>query len=216
MGPRLRLALLALLLCAVPIAFALSDLSVQPVRDAVDGAGAWGPFLYVVASAALGALLLPGPLLAGLSGVLFGPVVGTLATVTSAVLSSLVSREIGRRAGYSGAVEVLGPRAPAVARVVEHEGFGVVLVQRLAPGIPDAPLSYAFGALGVSRRDLALGTALGTLPRAFSYTAIGASVDDPTGPLAVSAWVGVVLSAVLGAWVARRAWIDLRTPVSSP
>ncbi len=213
----MRLALLAVVLCVVPVALALSDVDVQPVRDLVASAGPWGPLVYVIVSAALGALLLPGPLLAGVSGVLFGPVVGTVATVLSAVLSALVSREVGQRAGYAGAVDVLGPRAPAVARVVEHEGFGVVLVQRLAPGIPDAPLSYAFGALGVSRRDLALGTAIGTLPRAFSYTALGASVGDPTGPLALSAWVGVVVSALVGAWVARRAWVDLRTrPVSPP
>jgi uncharacterized membrane protein YdjX (TVP38/TMEM64 family) len=78
-----------------------------------------------------------------------------------------------------------------------------VLVQRLAPGIPDAPLSYAFGALGVIRRDLALGTAIGTLPRAFSYTAIGASLDHPSSPLALAGIAGVIVSALVGIVAAR-------------
>jgi uncharacterized membrane protein YdjX (TVP38/TMEM64 family) len=126
------------------------------------------------------------------------------------LLSALVSREVGEKAGYDGAVEVLGHRAEAVSHLAEHEGAALVLVQRLLPGVPDAPMSYAFGALGIRRRDLAIGTVLGTLPRAFSYTALGASLDDPTSPLAYAGVAGVVISAVLGVVVGRRAWKALR------
>jgi uncharacterized membrane protein YdjX (TVP38/TMEM64 family) len=212
MGPRLRLAVLTVVLCTVPVLLQVFDLiDADQLRDQVHQAGPLAPVAWVFVSAALGAALFPGPLLAGAGGLLFGTWVGTITTVISAVLSALVSREIGDKVGDEGALEVLGARAAAVERIAEHEGFALVVVQRLMPGVPDAPLSYAFGALGVRRRDLALGTAVGTLPRAFSYTAIGANLDDPSSPLAIAGLVGVVLSAVLGAVVGRRAWVALKS-----
>lgn len=209
MGPRARLIALAVVVTAVPIVLALLDVvSVADLRHTVREFGPLAPLAWVVISAGLGAALFPGPLLAGASGVLFGPWLGTVTTVCSAVLSAMVSREIGQRAGHAGAVEVLGERTA----VVERHGTAVVLVQRLAPGIPDAPLSYAFGALGVSRRAVLVGTAVGTLPRAFSYTAIGASLDDPGSPLGWAGVVGAVLSAVLGAVAVRRSWVRRPPP----
>jgi uncharacterized membrane protein YdjX (TVP38/TMEM64 family) len=201
--PRVRLAVLVTVITALPVLlFVLHVVDAHQLRDEVHRAGPWAPIVWVVVSSLLGAALLPGPVLAGAGGLLFGATAGTVTAVTGAVLSALVSREIGHRVGHEGAVEVLGPRAESI----EHVGFEAVTVQRLAPGIPDAPLSYAFGALGVNRRDMALGTALGSLPRAFSYTAIGASLDDPTSPLAWAGITGVILSAVVGALFARRTW----------
>jgi uncharacterized membrane protein YdjX (TVP38/TMEM64 family) len=208
---KVRLAVLVAVITVTPVLLAVFHVvSADELRDRVGAFGPFAPVAWVVVSAALGALLFPGPVLAGAGGLLFGAALGTVTTVTSALLSALVSLEIGRRAGYDGAVEVLGARAPAVERIGRQEGAALVLVQRLLPGVPDAPMSYAFGALGISRRDLLLGTAIGTLPRAFSYTAIGASLDDPTSPLAFAGLAGVVLSAVLGAVVGRRAWRALR------
>ena len=204
MGPRARLIVLSVVVTAVPVVLALTDvISVSALRDTVREFGPLAPLAWIVLSAALGAALFPGPLLAGASGALFGPWLGTITTVCSAVLSAMVSREIGQRAGYAGAVDVLGERAAAV----ERHGTAVVLVQRLAPGIPDAPLSYVFGALGVTRRAVFVGTAVGTLPRAFSYTAIGASLEDPSSPLGYAGVIGAVLSAVLGAVAVRHSWV---------
>lgn len=199
------------MLVVVPVSLAFTHvLDTHQLRDQVHAAGPLAPLVWIPVSALLGAALFPGPVLAGAGGLLFGTVMGTVTNLVSAVLSALVSREIGHRVGYAGAVEVLGPRAAAVERLAEQQGTAVVLVQRLLPGVPDAPLSYAFGALGITRRQLAIGTLLGSLPRAFSYTAIGAHLDDPTSPLAVIGVVGAVLSAVLGAVVGRRAWKVLR------
>ena len=204
MTPRVRLAVLAVTVTTVGLVLPLSDLvSAEQLRDLVDRAGPFAPVAWVLLSSLLGALLLPGPVLAGASGLLFGAIVGTLTTLAASVLSALVSREVGYRAGRDGAAEVLGDRLARFDRV----GTEAVVVQRLLPGVPDAPLSYAFGALGVTRRQMAVGTAIGSLPRAFSYTAIGASLDDPTSPWGYAGLVGVVLSAVLGMVAGRRMWV---------
>ena len=209
MTPRVRLAVLVAVISALPVVlWVWQPLSVADLRGWVAGYGGAAPVVWVLVSSLLGAALLPGPLLAGASGLLFGAEVGTVTTVVGAVLSALVSREIGSRVGQAGALDVLGARAGAV----EHVGLEAVVVQRLAPGLPDAPFSYAFGALGVTRRAMAAGTAVGTLPRAFSYTAIGATLDDPGSPLAWAGWVGVLASAALGAVAARRMHLRLRDP----
>ncbi|MFN2537067.1 MAG: VTT domain-containing protein, partial [Mycobacteriales bacterium] len=177
MTPRVRLAVLVVVISVLPVVlYVCHVVDAHGLRDAVRETGPWAPVVWVVVSALLGAALFPGPLLAGAGGLLLGATVGTVTTVVSAVLSALVSREIGERAGREGAVDLLGARADAI----EHVGFEAVVVQRLAPGIPDAPLSYAFGSLGVTRRAMATGTMLGTLPRACSFTAIGASLEDPS------------------------------------
>lgn len=198
MPPRVRLAVLTVVVAGAAVVLALTDVvSEQALRDRVEPFGWAAPVAWVLLSTVLGAALLPGPVLAGASGLLFGAVTGTVTTLAASVLSALVSREVGFRAGREGTPWSLS-----------HVGLEAVVVQRLAPGVPDAPLSYAFGALGVSRRDLALGTAVGSLPRAFSYTAIGASLDDPTSPLGWAGIAGVVLSALLGVAAGRRMWVS--------
>lgn len=200
MTPRVRLAVLTVVVGSAGLALALSDVvSAEQLRDVVDRAGPFAPLAWVVLSCLLGAALFPGPVLAGASGLLFGAFLGTVTTIASSVLSALVSREIGFRAGREGAAEL-------IPIDLSRGGLETVVVQRLLPGVPDAPLSYAFGALGVTRREMALGTAIGSLPRAFSYTAIGASLDDPSSPLGYAGVIGVVLSAVLGLEAGRRLW----------
>ena len=92
----------------------------------------------------------------------------------------------------------------ALADLAEQHGVVAVIVARLAPVLPDAPVSYLFGVLGLRTWKVALGTAIGVAPRAFSYTSIGASLDDPSSPLALAGVAGVVLTGVLGLVLSRR------------
>lgn len=210
--PRLRLALLVVALVVAGTVFTFTDLvAVDDVRARVEAAGALAPVAYVVLGALLGAVLVPGPVLAGASGVLFGPVLGTVVTLASALGTSAVALVLGRAAGRDGARAVLGPRrAAATEDLLERRGVLAVAAQRLAPGVPDAPSTYAFGALGVSVWAVLLGTLVGSAPRAFAYTAIGASLDDPTSPLAVAGLVVWLVVAVVGVEVGRRLWRDRR------
>lgn len=72
-------------------------IDVAAVRGAVSATGPAAPLTYVVVSAVLGALFVPGPILAASSGLLFGPLVGVFvtlgATVGTAVVASLVAVE---------------------------------------------------------------------------------------------------------------------------
>lgn len=205
--PRARLALLAAALTAAFLVFWVFGAVSEPeVRDRIEPLGALAPVVYVAVAAALGAAMVPGPVLAGVSGLLFGTVVGTLVTISAAIGSAVIALLLGRAAGGSAATELAGPRTAAMTEHLRRHGTLAVAVQRLVPGVPDAPCSYAAGVIGLRVWQIALGTLIGSFPRAFSYTALGDSIDDP-GPLAVVALGVLTLAGLTGALLARRAWV---------
>lgn len=124
------------------------------------------------------------------------------ASTVSAVLSLVVGRGAGR-AEVDRRVEDR-ERLGALVALAQRHGTLAVALQRLAPFVPDAPVSYAFGAIGLSVWQIALGTVIGSAPRAFSYTAIGASLDDPGSRLALAGWAGVAVTGLVGLLLARR------------
>ena len=193
----IRLAVLVAALVAGFLAFWVFDLvSTEQVQDWIEPLGAFAIPAFVVLSALLGAALVPGPLLAGASGVLFGAAVGTAVTIASATLSAVISLHIARGTGQTA--------PPHLAELAQRHGTLAVAGQRLLPAVPDAPASYAFGLLGVRTWQIALGTVVGSAPRAFSYTSIGASLDEPGSPLAIAGWAGVVLTGIAGTLLAVR------------
>ena len=219
-APRARLGVLVAAIALALVAFSGLDLlSVAEVRRWVEPLGALGPAAYVLLATGLGVLLVPGPLLAAVSGLLFGPLVGTGVTICAAVSSAVLALLAGRAMGREGMAQLSGPRLEALATALERHGTLAVAGQRLAPGVPDAPCSYLAGTLRVRPGQVALGTLIGASPRAFSYTALGGSLDDLTSPLAVAALVVLCLSGLAGAELGRRALRrsrGARTPAPSP
>lgn len=211
---RLRLGILVVALVVAFFVFTVSGaVSVDEVRALVERAGWAGPLLYAVIGALLGAVLVPGPILAGASGVLFGPALGFVVTLASALGTSLIGLGVGRVAGREGARSVLGEeRSQRIDLLLDRHGVLAVAAQRLAPGVPDAPASYAFGAFGLLWWQMIVGSLIGSAPRAFAYTAIGASLDDPTSPLAAAGLIVWVAVAVAGAAIGRRVWVTRRQP----
>jgi uncharacterized membrane protein YdjX (TVP38/TMEM64 family) len=210
-----RLAILVAVLVAAAVAFYGFDL-VRPrdVRAWADSFGALAPVAFVPISGVLGALLVPGALLAAAAGALFGAGVGTLVSVCAAVTSAVIAVLVARHSGAErGARELSGERLLSLRGAVERHGVLTVAAQRLLPAVPDGPMSHAFGLLGVRVRDIALGTLIGAAPRAFSYAALGASLDDPESPLAIAGVAGLVVTAIAGAAVGRR-WFSRTRPAA--
>ncbi len=206
--PKLRLVLLLLGLVAGLVVFYGADLlTVAEVRAWVEPFGGWGPVAYVALATGLGLALVPGPLLAGVSGLLFGPLTGTVVTMAAATASAVIGLLVGRAIGRPGMVELSAgaERVEAVTERLERHPVLTVIVARLAPGVPDAPLSYLAGLLRIRPWQVGLGTLIGAAPRGFSYTALGGSLDDLTSPLAIGAIVVFGLSGLVGAELGRRA-----------
>lgn len=204
----LRLALVVGVLLTMFYVLGVARLvDLDAVRAAVASTGPAAPIAYVVVSSLLGAIFVPGPLLAAGSGALFGPVLGTFVTLGATVGSALITTALGRRAGRQSTRALLGPnRADRIDALLERGGLWAVVGQRFVPGISDALASYAFGAFGVPLWQMAVGAFIGSVPRAFVYTALGASINDLNSPLAYVAVVVWCVSAVVGAFAARQGY----------
>ena len=176
----------------------------EAVRRAIAQTGPLAPLTYVVVSAVLGALFVPGSILAAGSGMLFGPGWGILVTLGSAVGTAIVASRIGHRAGRDSARALLGTTR------AERGGLWAVAGQRFVPGISDALASYAFGAFGVPLWQMAVGSFVGSAPRAFVYTALGAAIRNHSAPLAYAAIAVWCVTAIIGAFGARRGFKNWR------
>jgi uncharacterized membrane protein YdjX (TVP38/TMEM64 family) len=181
--------------------------NVEDVRHAVAATGPAAPATYVVVSSFLGAIFVPGPILAAGSGVLFGPVLGVFVTLGATVGTAVLTSLAGRRAGRDSARALLGgERADRLDRLIQRRGLWAVVGQRFIPGLSDALASYVFGAFGVPLWQMAVGAFIGSVPRAFVYTALGASIGDLSSPLAYSAVAVWCVTAVIGAFATHRGY----------
>ena len=199
----LRLGGLVLVFVTVAVGVQLSGWDgPQQLRETVEGAGPWGPVLYVLGYAALVLVPTPASVLTILAGALFGLLEGVLLAWLGALLGAVGGFAIGRRLGRPAVDRLLGGRLAQADRVLAHHGLPAVLAVRLVPVFPFTPLNYAAGLVGVKFRHYLLGSALGMLPGATAYAAVGASGANPLG--IVVAVAGLVLLVVVGGWWGRR------------
>jgi len=203
-----RLALFAAFLLGLFYLVAVARVvDVEDVRRAVAATGPAAPLTYVVVAAVLAAVFVPGPILAAGSGLLFGPVLGVFVTLGATVGTAIIASLVGRRAGRDSARALLGPqRADRLDRLIDRRGLWAVVGQRFIPGVSDALACYVFGAFGVPLWQMAIGAFIGAAPRAFVYTALGASIGNLSSPLAYSAIAVWCVTAIIGAFVTHHGW----------
>jgi uncharacterized membrane protein YdjX (TVP38/TMEM64 family) len=202
----IRLAVFAAFLVVMFYLLAVKHVvNIEDVRQWVKATGPLAPLTYIVLSAVLGAIFVPGPILAASSGLLFGPLLGVFVTLGATVGTAIVAAFLGRRAGRDSARSLLGAeRADRLDALIQRRGLWAVVGQRFIPGLSDALASYAFGAFGVPLWQMAIGAFIGSVPRAFVYTALGASLGNKSPALAYAA-IGVwCVTAVVGAFAARQ------------
>lgn len=174
------------------------------IRDAGDGLGDAGPFLFVPAAAALVCLFVPGPALAGAAGLLFGTAEGTPVALASIVLGAVLQMSISRYLAGDAAEQLLPERVKRFDRFIEERGFWAVFYMRLAPAIPYNLVNYGAGLTSLRLRAMAAGTAVGAAPRSFAWVALGGNLDDLSSTEAKVAVAMLVVMAVVGALLARR------------
>lgn len=181
--------------------------SARHFRHEFAGLGVWGPLAVIAAYTLLTCAFVPGPVVAGASGLLFGTALGTTVAILSATLGAsaafLIARTLAQRP-YGALAR--GRLRDWTARI-EGRGFLAVLYARIVPGAPFALISYAAGLTRVGLRDFAVATAIGALPRAFAYAALGGSIGDYSSPQALVA-IGVLVAMGVGGagllWHTRR------------
>ena len=209
---RLRLALFAAIVLTLFLAALVSGVlpSAEEVEDWGDGLGVAGPIVFIPAAAAGLCLFVPGPVLAGAAGLLFGTAAGTPVALAFIVLGAVMQMSISRYLAGDAARHLLPERVKRFDRFIEERGFWAVFYMRLAPAIPYNLVNYGAGLTSLKVRSMAAGTAVGAAPRSFAWVALGGSLDDLGAPEAKVAIALLVVMAVVGAYMARRQLVEER------
>ena len=98
---------------------------------------------------------------------------GTIGSVAAGVFCFFLSRKGGRPL----AEKFVGEKALLLVDELIHKyGAGIILVARFLPFVPFDPISYASGLVDMDSKKYTLATFLGSIPRAFFYAYLGASL----------------------------------------
>ncbi len=199
----LRLAALVIAFVVGAAALHLSGWSgPERLQTLIESSGWAGVAVFVVGYAVLVLVPTPASLLTILGGALFGLWWGAVLAWAGALLGAYGGFVLGRRLGRPAVDRLLRGRLEQADQTLARHGLVAVLAVRLVPLFPFTPLNYACGLLGVRRSDYVLGTAVGIVPGALAYAAVGASGADPRGiALGVG---GLVALTLLGGTVGRR------------
>lgn len=172
----------------VALARELDDLPFTPLAIAV---------AYVVA----GLVMLPVMLLIAVTGIVFGPVQGTIYAIAGTMLSAAITYGIGHKLGRDTVQKFLGARINRLSRRIAQRGILAMVVVRLLPVAPFTIVNIVAGASHIRFRDYVIGTLLGMLPGitmtvTFVHHLIEAMRNPSAGTIAILALVAAFIIAV--------------------
>jgi uncharacterized membrane protein YdjX (TVP38/TMEM64 family) len=198
-----RLAVLVLLLVA---AFVVGQArgwpSAAQVQERVEAAGDTGALVFVLGYAALALVPAPKAVLTAVGGALYGLWFGALLSWMGALIGAAVAFGLARAMGRDAVDRLLRGRLARVDDLLTDHGLGAVIAVRLVPVVPFTAINYGAALTGVRLRHYVLGSAVGMIPGALAYAALGAWGTDPWGIFAAVA--ALVLLIGLGTLLGRR------------
>lgn len=169
-----RVALFAALAAAIATAYFYRDqFNAAALENWVQNASALGPLLYMGLYAAATVLFLPGSLLTFAGGALFGPVWGTLYSLTGATLGASGAFLIARYLAQEWVRQRSGGILKKLLDGVDAEGWKFVAFVRLVPLFPFNLLNYALGLTRIGLAAYVAASFVFMLPGALAYTYLG-------------------------------------------
>lgn len=162
------------LVSVIGLAVAWRDrFDVAALQSWVESAGSAAPWVFISLYAAATVLFLPGSVITLAGGVLFGPVWGTLWSLTGATLGAALAFLIARYLGGAWIARRAGPRLSRLNDGVAAEGWRFIAFVRLVPLFPFNLLNYALGLTRIAFLPYVLASALFMLPGALAFTWLG-------------------------------------------
>ena len=156
--------------------------TLQVVVDKFRSLGGLGVACAATLYAVLAMLPMPLSPLTALGGYLMGFWLGLATLWPAAILAAVIShwlgaRFLGRRLDW---FRTRFPKAKVVLDSAASTGWRSVIVNRLLPVCPFAIQNMLLGAIGIRKRDQALGTALGILPASLFALYCGSVAEELT------------------------------------
>ena len=138
----------------------------------------WGGILFVAIMGVQGLLVpLPSELILLAAGMIWGIYLGGLMGVIGSMAAALLCYYVSRRGGRPLAEKFVGEKAIKIADNFIHKyGTSAIIIARVLPFMAFDPISYASGLVDLDIKKYSLGTFIGSVPRAFFYSFLGASL----------------------------------------
>jgi uncharacterized membrane protein YdjX (TVP38/TMEM64 family) len=211
-------ALIAIAAIGIAMRFAPLDAWAIDLVRSIRERGALGALLFALVYVGAMLFFVPASALTAGAGSAYGTVVGALFVVPVSVLGASMAFGVGRTFGRGWAErEMAGhPWFLAVDRAVEHHGFRLVVLMRLALVFPFNVLNYALGTSRIRFRDFFFGSLIGTVPGTVLYVYLGSiamTAGEARAHLGVWRWAlycaGALLAAITVGLTARYARREL-------
>ena len=146
-----------------------------PLADLLDigrlarWAGAWrespARYVYLLVVYIVGSfLLVPITLLILVTGIVFGPVLGSFHALIGSMAGALATYGAGYLLGQDFIQKIAGPKWRSVEKKIEQTGIVAVATLRLLPVAPFTVVNIVCGAFKVPWRDYIIGSILGLVP----------------------------------------------------
>jgi uncharacterized membrane protein YdjX (TVP38/TMEM64 family)/rhodanese-related sulfurtransferase len=170
----IRIGVFLALAVAIVVAYSYRDwLNVAALEAWVKSAGALGPLLYMALYTVATVLFLPGSVLTLAGGALFGPVWGTLYSLTGATLGAAVAFLAARYLASDWVHRKAGGWTKQLIEGVEKESWRFVAFVRLVPLFPFNLLNYALGLTRIGLVAYVIASFVFMFPGALAYTYLG-------------------------------------------
>lgn len=147
----------------------------------IEGAGVLGPVLYTAVYALATVLFVPGSVITLAGGALFGPLLGTLCSLTGATAGAAAAFFIARYLAADFVSRRASGWTKQVIDGVQAEGWRFVAFTRLVPLFPFNLLNYVLGLTRIAPLVYVAATVVFMLPGAFAYTWLGYAGREALG-----------------------------------
>ncbi|MBD7910686.1 MULTISPECIES: TVP38/TMEM64 family protein [Clostridium] len=127
------------------------------------------PFLVVI----------PSNVLVIVSGVLFGPVKGSILSMIGFGISGAIAFYLARFLGKDFVQSIIGKRFIKLDDNMKKDGFRILFLLRLLPVIPYDPLSYACGFTNMKFSSFLAASVLGVSIETICYSVLGKNFRNP-------------------------------------
>ncbi|MEP6822543.1 MAG: TVP38/TMEM64 family protein [Chthoniobacterales bacterium] len=171
------LLLLALIVLSSAASFLPLKDWIKSFTDWVQGLGALGVVIFIVAYAIATVLFLPGALFTLAAGLVYGVLGGAAVALTGATIGAslafLCGRYLVRKRVEEGTKD--NEKFQAIDGAIEKQGWKIIGLLRLSPLIPFNLSNYFYGVTAIKFWPYFLATFFGMMPGTLLYAYLGAA-----------------------------------------
>ncbi|MGH3899046.1 MAG: TVP38/TMEM64 family protein [Pseudonocardiaceae bacterium] len=211
-APRIRLLVAGLLLVAVVVvALVLPVPNALQMRAWAQSVGIAAPMLFLVGQTLVTVAPIPRTAFTLAAGLLFGPVLGVVLSLTGTTLSAVLAFVAVRWLMRDLVEPHLDRRMlRAVDARLRRRGWLAVASLRMIPAIPFSVLNYCSAVSSIRFRDYLVGT-VGVIPGSVALVVLGDALTGTTSPALLAVSLGGAAIGIAGLIIqARHAPLESR------